>query len=354
MHFKTTAATTSVMGHPTSKQNIASVQALRFIAAALVVCTHATLYLQDRVDPSLQIWSTGAVGVNIFFVISGFVMVISADSIRRTVQGGVLFMKRRLARIVPIYWIATSAKLAVLLILPAAALHTKTDLANTIGSFLFFPVLDGNGEVKPLHGVGWTLMHEMYFYVLFSVGMALRLSPILFSSGIILITSLMGVWLDSQAPAASVYMNTINLLFVAGMVLGVCVLRNIRLHFVPAVMITVIGSVVILTPNLRELIFVYLRNFDIGSVLIVAGVIFLNRHIHDKIPQLFLSLGESSYSLYIFHPLIGPTLAAVMVKLGVQQVAIGFLVITITAVGLCHLIYLMLEKPINRHLKRFL
>lgn len=342
------------MSQPIPKFNVASIQALRFIAAALVVCTHATLYLQDRIDPSLKIWGTGAVGVRIFFVISGYVMVISAASMSRNIQGGLLFMKRRLARIVPIYWIATSAKLAVLLILPAAALHTKTDWANTIGSYLFFPVLDGNGAVKPLHGVGWTLMHEMYFYVLFSIGMVLRVSPIFFASGVILVTTFMGFWFDPHTAAATVYMNTINLLFVAGMLLGVCTLKNIQLPLIPAVMTTVIGSMLMFTPNLHEFVYTYFKEFDIGAILTVAGFIFLNRHIANKIPKILLSLGDSSYSLYIFHPLIGPTLAAVMVKLGVHQVAVGFLLITITAVSLCHLIYLMLERPINRHLKRFL
>lgn len=292
-------------------------------------------------------------GVKIFFVISGFVMVISATSMSRNIQGGMLFMKRRLARVVPIYWIATSVKLAVLLIIPAVALHSKIDWANTIGSYLFLPFRDGNGVVKPLHGVGWTLMHEMYFYVLFSIGMMLRL-PILFASGVILITTFIGLSFDFHAAAATVYLNTINLLFVAGMLLGVCTLKNIQLPLIPAIMTTVIGVLLALTPRLHEFVYIHFKDFDIGAVLAVAGFIFLNRHIAHKIPKILLSLGDSSYSLYIFHPLIGPSLAAVMVKLGVHQVVVGFLLITITAISLGHLIYLMLERPINRRLKRFL
>src|SRR4051794_40777008 len=133
------------------------VQALRFVAALLVVMTHATLYTSERLDDSLPVWHFGEVGVDIFFVISGFVMMVSTQRLVGRRDGWKYFWMRRTIRIVPLYWIATTIKLLALVVAPAAILHATLDPRDVVLSYLFLPSYNVDGLVQPLLGVGWTL-----------------------------------------------------------------------------------------------------------------------------------------------------------------------------------------------------
>ncbi|SRR6266571_871351 len=94
-----------------------SIQILRAVAALLVLAGHlwATLAWLGKPD-ALPNFVAGAAGVDLFFVISGFVMVHSSEKFFGQPGGSVQFLLRRLARIVPLYWVATTAALAIALI----------------------------------------------------------------------------------------------------------------------------------------------------------------------------------------------------------------------------------------------
>lgn len=81
------------------------IQSLRFIAALLVVITHSTFYAGELIDPGIETWHFGEVGVDIFFVINGFVMMISTGGLSSTKDGWKYFGMRRLVRIAPMDWI---------------------------------------------------------------------------------------------------------------------------------------------------------------------------------------------------------------------------------------------------------
>jgi peptidoglycan/LPS O-acetylase OafA/YrhL len=109
---------------PTSehKQTYTGIQALRFVAAMLVVLAHSTAMVNERMHLDMFKWRAGWSGVDIFFVISGFVMTISSGGLTQRVDGWKIFITRRLIRIVPLYWVATTIKLATILVLPSLAL----------------------------------------------------------------------------------------------------------------------------------------------------------------------------------------------------------------------------------------
>jgi exopolysaccharide production protein ExoZ len=90
------------------------IQALRFLAALLVVFSHALAMVDDHYRAhSVPRWGGGHAGVDIFFVISGFVMVFSFGPLIKHADGWRLFLGRRLIRIVPLYWLATTLKVAM-------------------------------------------------------------------------------------------------------------------------------------------------------------------------------------------------------------------------------------------------
>ena len=154
---------------------IVSIQLLRFLAALGVLIAHAELFgyhlgrfLQVGVA-RIPISLDGGFGVDLFVAISGFVMVHSSRRLYGAPGGQAAFIKRRLLRIVPLYWLATLVALAW-------ALHfgPRPDLAGIIQSFAFIPFRSAaaSGRVVPVLEVGWTLNYEMLFYLLFAATLA--------------------------------------------------------------------------------------------------------------------------------------------------------------------------------------
>jgi exopolysaccharide production protein ExoZ len=140
-------------------ESFEGVQALRLIAAAMVLVLHSTFYVQSHGDPYVERWAPGFYGVHIFFVISGFVMAIS---VHRDWQD---FAKSRVARIIPLYWFVIIVKLFVILAMPVLS-ATPIDIGHVLRSALLIPSTNGSGIVEPFYGVGWTLQYEDFFFTL--------------------------------------------------------------------------------------------------------------------------------------------------------------------------------------------
>lgn len=147
------------------------VQYLRAIAALSVFYYHftATLVSREMMTP-VTIYEIGAAGVDLFFVISGFIM--AKIAFENPVEP-LSFMRRRLARIVPLYWVATALVFAIALAAPQLAGNVKPDWLHLAHSLLFLPY-GSNGDITaPILVVGWTLNFEMFFYVLVAIGAGL-------------------------------------------------------------------------------------------------------------------------------------------------------------------------------------
>src|SRR5215510_8084357 len=108
-----------------ASSQIQSIQCLRALAALFVVGFHATLLLHDNFTPDAKIWDNGNAGVDLFFVISGFIMVVSSRRLVGQADGWHRFMAARLVRIVPMYWLATAAKLLSAAAVPQMAPNTS-------------------------------------------------------------------------------------------------------------------------------------------------------------------------------------------------------------------------------------
>src|SRR3954453_23077189 len=113
-----------------------------------------------------------AAGVDVFFVISGFIMVHASARLFGAPDGGRIFLARRVARIVPIYWAVTTLYLAIALAGPEFLNREFLDWPYVVASYLFVPVTRPDGLVQPLYGLGWTLNYELFFYASFAVALA--------------------------------------------------------------------------------------------------------------------------------------------------------------------------------------
>src|SRR5689334_19470644 len=149
---------------------VLSVQYLRALAATLVVFIHAGQFpgFENALDTTV-----GHVGVDIFFVISGFVMAVTAGT--SDYPAGRFFIKR-LIRIIPIYWFLTIITAGLLVSAPSLFRDNIFTWTHFLFSLLFIPHLSPVGGYSPLIKIGWTLNFEMFFYVVFGAFLFLGLT----------------------------------------------------------------------------------------------------------------------------------------------------------------------------------
>src|SRR6185437_14170487 len=138
-----------------ASKGLDNIQALRAIAALLVVFVHLAVPVA-----ALGVAPFGAGGVDLFFVISGFIMVYT--TVGRPISGAE-FLGRRIVRIVPLYWLLTLAVFGIALIAPTLLQFTTASWGQLLKSLFFIPFAKANGDVQPVLFLGWTLNYEMFF-----------------------------------------------------------------------------------------------------------------------------------------------------------------------------------------------
>jgi exopolysaccharide production protein ExoZ len=280
-----------------------NVQALRGLAAFLVVFVHLERLAElAGLPPGLTVF--GNSGVDVFFVISGLIMVVTTSGRRQTPLG---FLRNRATRIVPLYWAITFAVFAVALAAPSLLQSTSADPAHLLKSLAFIPYQRPDGAMHPVVFVGWTLNYEMAFYLIFALGLMLpsRLAGLAVSIAVLLAVALAGQVLQPKDPVLAFYTAPMILEFGAGMVLGALLVRG-RLPKAPAWGWPAVGvglaalAVMLAGPWLwpgadRALM------FGVPAVVIVAGGLIAERTGLVLQQGWIQLLGAASYSTYLTH-----------------------------------------------------
>lgn len=197
-----------------------SIQYLRFLAAALVVLTHGVMSLNHSLGSRVfGDFPQGGRGVDIFLVISGFIMVYITKNRQMT---PLRFAFERLTRIVPLYWIFTMLMMLVVVFVPGLVNAQQLEFWHTLSSYLFIPSPhpDG-GELQPLLRVGWTLNIEMLFYLMIVLAMVINYVNwtriVIVWVGALVILGTVG---ESSAPAINLWTSGYMLHLINGMLLG--------------------------------------------------------------------------------------------------------------------------------------
>lgn len=196
---------------------IYNLQSLRAVAALMVFCHHLLSFM-PFLFPYRGYIAVGAAGVDIFFVLSGFLMV--TTTINKEISP-LAFLANRIARIVPIYWLVTVFLVLLFLIgfKPVGIVDVTTEyFLKSIG---FIP-FDRGGFVEPLVSVGWTLNYEMFFYAVFSIFLIVRnrIFGIYLCVSLLVLLTVSGFW-GHQNLYWKFYSNPIILEFGFGMLLAV-------------------------------------------------------------------------------------------------------------------------------------
>ena len=270
---------------------ISNLQFLRAFASINVVYFH-TLIGSESYGKSTNIFQTlggwGANGVDIFFVISGFVMIYSQIHNPKKIYE---FYISRLIRIVPVYWLITIFLVTLYYLLPEIFKSFSLDLKKIISS-LFFVSQIITGEF-PVINVGWTLEWEILFYLIF--GLSLYFKDI--KKTIISIFFFMML----------IFLFTEKLLFLeffVGVLIGY-VHNKIKLSYLNGLIILIIGIIFLFLSLSSYIVAIELDRFfiwGIPSAFIVMGAVYCK-----PIKNSFLFyLGNASYSIYLVQILTVP------------------------------------------------
>lgn len=210
-----------------------TIQYLRGFAAIFVLASHALLY--PLVERNLGFSRLGWLGVVLFFVISGFIMVVVTGEGRFS---PVDFLRRRLIRVVPMYWGATLLAAGLALLAPQLFKTTVYDGGQLIMSLLFVPFYNPVSEgIHPLYKLGWTLNYEVFFYVCFALlaflGAEARVVWLTLAFSFL---AVLGALFQPQPAIPQFYTSFMPLAFCAGAWLGLMTLRGrISMLSVPAI-----------------------------------------------------------------------------------------------------------------------
>lgn len=292
------------------KQMVSNIQILRGVAASLVVWYHMQAMLNNAFGTSFDS-KLGAIGVDVFFVISGFIMFYIGHSTPARIPN---FLVSRFFRIVPLYWLATIALAVVFLAgFNPSGLHMLTPQIF-IESMFFIPSEFENGRHDLALALGWTLMYELFFYTLFAISflMRSRLRSFAFVASILMLTSFIGTQVEGLSYLQMYYLAPITIEFLFGAALGLTYHR-IGLGSKRAMIAAGIGCLALAT---LMLIYVFQAGWvDLGkfgfrfltygvpSFFIVLGFLLLEKANFRVASGPLIKWGDISYSLYLFHPM---------------------------------------------------
>ncbi len=271
------------------------IQFLRFAAALLVVGLHTYSAVDHQIKATAMgyAFEFGAVGVHIFFVISGFIMVYTQRA-RFGSARPVEFLARRIDRIYPLYWFCCAVTVAVIVAFDAMALPNSP--AQWIRALL---LIDGDKIIF----VGWTLAYEMYFYIMFAaalaVGLKMRGTLILLSCVFFALVAL-GMLADLEGTLTGVLL----LEFVLGAWIAYWTLKFPQGHYSAGVALTVLGIAgfgagLIVGYDIAPRV----ATWGLPSGMLIAGLVLMETARPSRVRK-WAILGDASYALYLIHPAV--------------------------------------------------
>lgn len=336
-------------------ERIYSIQFLRGLAAVIVVIAHMIEHpLAEAPEAAIR---TGRFGVEIFFVISGFII---AEVAGPSAFNPGKFALRRLWRVAPLYMLCTVAVYAATLLVPEVFKTTVSNFPHFARSLFFIPSADPTvaWDWRPTFKIGWTINYEMFFYLVMtflfwchSKGQrALMLTGIM---GLLIVTSFL---IPPKSSIVAFYAN-LNLL---PFILGVWIAQARSRGVLDALPTPAVVTLILLT--FASVALFYLMKTDdlsrpgphltmaAAAALLVVTTISQEKTIAWHRLRFFLAVGDWSYSLYLMHMFVIGVGVVVLRKLGMSGVAFwsGMPVIFLVCLAVSWAGYTLFERPMNR------
>ncbi|TSD78661.1 acyltransferase [Pseudomonas sp. KBS0710] len=347
---------------------ISSLQAARGLAALAVIAFHS-LFINAKYIPGAtwlpDIFVFGQTGVDLFFVISGFVMVLASAN-KFGVRGEIFnFLKGRAIRIYPVYWVYFFAVLLVFLLKPGMVNSSQAGEVNLLHSFLLLP--DAN---LPLVMVAWSLIHEVWFYLVFAFILLLpkRWVPLAFAAWLCAVAIASVLYTGPENPYLRTVKHEFSIEFILGALAGIAYLKAISEPSkwrLPTGPVALFGVCLIAYAVISDLIdgSDVIQSISLSRAFIVGGgytLLLLALALQESksqwaVPGFLKSLGDMSYSLYLSHILTLSLCGRIWTVFGNTDGGIAASVLfwaislpIVIVVG--YLSYWLIERPLTKYL----
>ena len=333
-----------------SSKKIYSLQALRAYAAILVCFVHVhhciAIYAthfkipQYPVLASLDSFFTS--GVDLFFVISGFIISYVMSNRESDPAYCKKFILKRILRIYPPYWIVVTAYLLYTILLKGREL--------SMGTLLSYALYPGYRVIA----ISWSLTFEMLFYFLATAALFLTLRKgnlYIVLTGLVSLFYVGGAFLPPRVDYHGLTMSPLVFEFIFGILIFKLFEKNYLLNLKQALMALAAYLAIILwninSPPL-DINFEYVARWGLSSSLLVYAVISIE-NLGFSIPKLLTKIGDSSYSLYLTHPLIMMFIVVLWTKLNVPPMvpaSILAYLLVLASIAISFIFYKFIEKPL--------
>lgn len=338
---------------------LSNIQTLRGIAALLVVFTHLpAMEIKHGGDAILPAFMRfGISGVDLFFVISGFIMVYVTSHETPSIRGTLKFWFARLTRIFPIYWLIALAVLAAWMVRPGIITFDPAQ-TSIIKSLLLLP-----DQTLPMLKVAWTLIHELYFYLVFGFILLLPRKYLIPALSLwiafVLLGNRMG-W-GGISPETALIFHPLTAEFFMGAITAWLFTRTNGAAGGPVLLIGLvlffIGLYYLITsfaPTAFPSNWERVMYFGMPGAFMVYGLAGLERQ-GLTLPRASSTFGDWSYSLYLSHILTLSVLGYIwrpFAKDGPVDNIIALIILLAGCIAASALLWYLFERPALRLFKR--
>lgn len=293
---------------PTAKisARLETVQAMRALAALSVLVQHS-FHEAQRFNPSPTLRNLESlpwhIGVDVFFVISGFIMMHTAAATFGQPGAPRAFILRRLVRIVPPYWFFTTLMVLASLVLADRLNTARFEPLHALLSYLFIPHLRPGfaDQIHPILALGWTLLYEMFFYVAFALALALNQTRGLAALFVGFFSLFLGAKAGLFTPGLNVFWSdTIMFTFFLGILAWLALRDGAHPRSLPILIGFACGGIAFgWATGLATTQRLFLLDFPALLIFLALYRMPLGR---SPIALMLIALGDASYTLYLSHP----------------------------------------------------
>jgi exopolysaccharide production protein ExoZ len=341
-----------------SRVQFASLEYLRLIASFMIILFHAhSISLRHADQQGISYFSAPIFWygcIDLFFVMSGFLMIHMSRNLYGQPGGLRNFFLRRITRTPPLYWIYTIGIAALFMIAPKLSSQGSVDLKWLIGSLLFYPMAR-----DPIIAIGWTLEYEVFFYTIIGLSILLpyRWGWKLALSALIGAVCL-GIVFGIKAKPWGTWTDPLLLDFAIGIGVAVTYYSGVSLSRIGTWVAVILGLVLIcilhrLTP--RDLL--RPATVGVGMGLIVAAATLTEKPWSlGRFHRFAHELSNQTYTMYLCHILVLKLFDSLYFRFfsgfaaDIAFILVGFIIVVIVSRGL----YIIGERPITEYLRRLL